>query len=81
MLNGRMNVSRFVWFLLFFHRTPEFKADPKQMNRDWLIARALFVGFIFYALIMSGIGYILFPPPTILLRPLRCITAPCLVTT
>ncbi len=77
MLNGRMNVSRFVWFLLFFHRTPEFKADPKQMNRDWLIARALFVGFIFYALIMSGIGYILFP----LLRPLRCITAPCLVIT
>jgi len=49
----------FVWFLLFFHRTPEFKTDPKQMDRDWLIARALFIGFIFYALVMSGIGILM----------------------
>ncbi|ELR14976.1 PQ loop repeat-containing protein [Acanthamoeba castellanii str. Neff] len=39
--------------------TPKFKTDPKQMDRDWLIARALFIGFIFYALIMSGIGILM----------------------
>jgi hypothetical protein len=32
------------------------------MNRDWLVARGLFIGFIFYALAISGVGY--FDHPT-----------------
>jgi len=46
----------FVWFLLFFRRTPEFKSDPKQRERDWVVSQVLFVVFLFYALASSGIG-------------------------
>lgn len=49
---------RYIWFLLFFLRTPEFRLDPEQRNRDWLLARSLFIAFIAYALIMMGIGYV-----------------------
>jgi len=46
----------YIWFLLFFLRTEEFKADPKQRDRNWLIARILFLLFIAYAVIMMGIA-------------------------
>jgi cystinosin len=53
------NFPVFFYFLLFFHNTPEFKTDSRQMNRDWLVARGLFIGFIFYALAISGVGILL----------------------